>query len=184
MNNPCTISGQGLSYECSVRMKTIPLTKGYEAIVDNEDHDLVSQYTWQVWDYNHRNIYATATDRTNGKKTIRMHRLIMNPEDGMEVDHINGNGLDNQRENLRVCSVAENRRNRRSNRNSTSRFVGVSYDKWRGERPSKWAASIGGKRIGYFKTEKEAAQAYDRVAKEKYGEFANLNFSVLKKEDE
>jgi hypothetical protein len=95
----------------------------------------------------------------------------------MEVDHVNGDGLDNRRSNLRVCTHAENARNQSSRtRMSTSRFRGVVWAKDR----RKWRAMIGDNgrtvHLGNFTDEIEAAQAYDRAAREMYGAFARLNF--------
>jgi hypothetical protein len=105
-----------------------------------------------------------------------MHREIMNPTDDRFVDHRNCDSLDNRRANLRFATRAENMRNRRKKKNTTSQFVGVNFYK-----PSKkWDSRIThqGKRIklGRFVSEIDAAKAYDEAAKKYYGEFARLNF--------
>lgn len=147
-------------------MKVIPLTQGKSAIVDDEDYELVSRYKWyanksgNVW-------YARTMD---GGKTILMHWLIMG---GKHIDHINGNGLDNRRENLRFATSSQQAMNRPSHRGSTSRYKGVSWDSARG----KWLATIGkpSVHLGYFKNEQDAARAYNEDAVKRFGEFARLN---------
>ena len=109
-----------------------------------------------------------------------MHRLIMDPiPDGMQVDHVNHNGLDNRKKNLRICTSQQNTWNAQKpklNRESSSQYKGVSWYK----RYNKWVArgTHDGKRItlGYYNCEKEAARAYDAAAKKYFGEYAHLNF--------
>jgi hypothetical protein len=152
------------------RVRCIPLTNGLFAIVDAEDYEWLSKYNWRTTGGTEG--YARSTI---GGKNIFMHRLIMNPPAGMVVDHINQNRWDNRRSNLRVCTQAENLRNRRSCR-GTSRFKGVHWN----ARIRKWVASICLNRqlmhLGYFDTEIAAAHAYDRKARELFGPFAYLNF--------
>lgn len=105
-----------------------------------------------------------------------MHREIMQAPAGMVVDHIDGNGLNNRRSNLRLCTRMQNSRNRRKNRDSTTEFKGV----WRDKRTGRCYAQIRfkGKNlyVGVFDTAIEAARAYDRKALELFAEFAHLNF--------
>jgi len=105
-----------------------------------------------------------------------MHRLIMNAPEGLVVDHIDRNGLNNRKCNLRLCTKAQNVQNSRPRRNRSSKYKGVFWNKLN----KKWSASIhkGDKRIylGGFDDEIEAALAYDRKAAELFGEFAYLNF--------
>jgi len=151
-------------------MKTIELTRGKVAIVDDDDYDRVSKYKWfSVWDGH--NWYAAT-----GHGCLKLHRFIMeidNPK--IEIDHIDGDGLNCQRENMRECGHAQNLRNRGLDSNNTSGFKGVSV------KGKKWRAYIGGggrqKYIGTFDNPTSAALAYDRAAKELYGEFAQLNFT-------
>ena len=108
-----------------------------------------------------------------------MHRVILNTPMGMDTDHINGNGLDNRRCNLRICTHAENISNQRKYSNTMlSKFKGVSWDKSR----NRWIVYIGvhPKRIflGRFKTEIDAAIAYDNAARKYFGEFACTNSDV------
>lgn len=155
-------------------MKTILLTQGRVAIVDDEDYDLLMQYSWQV---EKRRLYAVGNTKGSIKerKRLRMHRLIMDAPADMQVDHINGDGLDNRKCNLRICSNSQNMMNGRKRKNGTSKYKGVSYFK----RDGRWRAVISnfGKytHIGYFDTEEEAAMAYNEIARNIFGEFAWLN---------
>jgi len=160
-------------------MKEIQLTRGYIALVDDEDFERVNQYKWQSIICTHT-VYAKRGDYSSGKnKTNLMHNFIMRVENsrknGIEVDHKNHNGLDNQKKNLRICTHNENNMNRSSNKNSTSIYRGVSWCKVR----NKWISLIyfNKKRIhlGRFNSEFEAAKVYDKKAAELFGEFANLN---------
>ena len=111
-----------------------------------------------------------------GGRRVKLARLIMGAGPSEFVDHINGDPLDNRRINLRLCSRAENARNRRAQKDGTSHFKGV----WFVKRRSTWGAgiSIDGqtRHIGYFANEADAAAAYDNAARRLYGEFAALNF--------
>ena len=157
-------------------MKKIPLTQGYYALVDDKDFEWLSELKWSVNRKRH-SLYAQHAKMRSGKgKIFYMHRLIMNAPKGKQVDHINGNTLDNTRSNLRICSSSENLCNRKAPRQNTSGFKGVSWF----ERDKKWRARIGAKckqkTIGYFDTKEEAAKAYDLMAKKLHGSFARLNF--------
>ncbi len=154
--------------EPDAAVRRIPLTDGYYALVDEADYEALSRHNWRYY-----NGYAA---RQQGRKTIYMHRQIMDPPDGMMVDHVNRNKLDNRRTNLRVCTRRENILNQAGKRTSRSRFKGVEYRKGR----DKCFARIRfrGKRLwlGTFEDEVDAARAYDRAAVECFGEFAHLNF--------
>lgn len=165
-------------------MKEIPLTQGYKAIVDDEDYERVAQHKWHVKVSRLNICYAARTIpkfRTGTKnKTVRMHRFIMNCPENLQVDHINHNGLDNRKSNLRLCSALQNQMNSSAKglklAPSSSRFKGVA--KFKGCN-NPWGAHIktGGKliRIGWFKEEAQAAMAYNEAAKKYFGEFACLN---------
>jgi len=120
----------------------------------------------------HGNTWYAA--RSEGKNQIHMHREIINAPADLQVDHINGNGLDNRRENLRLCTNAENARNRRLSKNNTTGYKGVDLD------ANRYRAQIrvGQKFVylGRFDDPIEAAKAYDAAAREHYGEFARTNF--------
>lgn len=158
-------------------MKQIPLTKGLFALVDDEDFEWLSASKWHAHkDINTQNDHYAMRKHPEKNSTQSMHRIILGLTDPkISVDHINGNRLDNQRHNLRICSHAENMRNQKINSKNTSGFKGVSFRNDSG----LWRAriSLNGKRIviGYFKTAEEAAQAYNIKAKELHEEFARLN---------
>ncbi len=159
-------------------MKNILLSKGKIAIIDEKDFKVVNKSKWCLSSTG----YAITHIKGSGKngKNMFMHRLIMGFPLGMVVDHINGNVLDNRRENLRICSHRENIRNQKiQNIVKTSVYKGVH---WRKD-IRKWSAKIqvNGKQlvIGIFKEEQHAAMAYDIWAKENFGEFAKLNFTSL-----
>lgn len=154
-------------------MQHIILTQNRYAIVDDEDFVRVSIYNWQY----HNQGYAHRTYRVNGKKTtISMHRFIMGdiPE-GLEVDHKDSNGLNNQKNNLRICKPSDNRKNRSKGINCTSRFKGVTKQKNR----NNYRVTINHNKkmyhLGCFDNEIKAALAYNIKAKELHGEFAKLN---------
>lgn len=157
-------------------MKTIPLSKGYVAIVDDEDFALLAKHKWRAR-LNGRTVYAVREFRDNGKnRTQYMHRLILGIE-GLRVDgdHVNHNGLDNRRINLRIASRAENRRNSQKMLSPTrSIYKGVSWVKRPKHRPWQAKITVLGKRVylGYFSTQEEAALAYRVAAEKHYGEFA------------
>ena len=163
-------------------MKEIPLTNSpLKALVDDEDFELVSKHSWHLrMSYSKKHFYAEG-GRIPGDNTHRflMHRLVVRAERGIDVDHKNHNGLDNQKHNLRLATKSQNRMNSNTNSNKNgkrpSRFKGV-YSHHRGNR---WVSHLvaNGKwiYIGSFKTEMEAAVAYNEAAKMHHGEFAVLN---------
>ena len=146
-------------------VRYIALTKGYFATVDAADYEALSRYKWTALVAGSK-VYAI---RAAKGKTILMHREIMDAPDDKVVDHIDGNGSNNRRTNLRLCTRAQNLYNSKP-RAARSRYKGVRYDK----RKQKWTAEI--TYLGSFDDEIEAAKAYDRKAREFFGEFARLNF--------
>ena len=153
---------------------SIPLTQGKYALIDEDDFALVCRYKWCARRNPQNGKFYAVSNK--GGKTVYMHRVIRGAPKGVEVDHIDGDGLNNTRRNLRDATPAQNHCNAPRRSRNTSGYKGVSWDKER----ARWAAEVrmGGRRIrcGRFATAEEAARAYDRSAKELQGEFAHLNF--------
>jgi hypothetical protein len=155
--------------------RKIYLTQGKYAIVDPEDYEWLAKYKWFAV-RNDGRFYAV---RWAKNRNVKMHQVIMGTEEGKVIDHINGNGLDNRRANVRFATAQQNGWNKRKQRgNYSSKYKGVHWAKKR----NQWRARIkcNGRSIhlGRFETEEEAARAYDEKAKELFGEFAWLNFPV------
>jgi len=153
-------------------MREIKLTQGKVALVDDEDYERLNRYRWCAF----RNLNTYYASRSiSGSATISMHRQILSVSPGKEIDHKDGNGLNNQKDNLRSCTHSQNCANQRSQVNVSSKFKGVFWETGR----RKWNASIGvaGQRmhLGRFKTEKAAALVYNVAAINHFGEFARLN---------
>lgn len=162
-------------------MKRILLTRGKYALVDDEDYEWLNQWKWcavvscrGIW-YAERGTHRNYTPRS-----IKMHRVIMGCShgDGKAIDHIDHNGLNNCRNNLRICTVSQNLQNSRPRKDGSSIYKGVSWLK----RDRRWLSHIwmNGKQkyIGSFTDEIKAAKAYDEAAKYYFGEFACPNFNI------
>lgn len=149
-------------------MKEISLTQGKVAIVDDEDYPKLSQHKWYAAKQRTGNFYAVRqSPRVKGKRhqtQIWMHVVIFGTPKGMETDHINGNGLDNRRENLRVVTIRQNQQNRHQKK--SSKYPGVFWS----TRSGKWIARmrINGKQhhLGYFPVEGDAGNAYVKGCRE------------------
>lgn len=173
---PCKSSG-------FFAMKKISLTRGQFAIVDDKDFGELNSYKWYAVVSKYTFYAERSKSIGNGRHiNIRMHRQLfgLSADNKSRVDHIDENGLNNQRKNLRVCTHAQNKRNvTKRNLNTLSIYKGVTFHK----RDNKWMAQIrvDYKNIfcGYFEDQKQAALAYNAAAKKYHGEFANLN-KILK----
>lgn len=154
-------------------VKEIPLTRGYVAIVDDADYDAVVAIGPWVASVQKgaRLVYAIRSSRGDGP--ILLHRFLT----GWPLtDHINNDGLDNRRSNLRPATHAQNMWNQRPNRNTASGFKGVHQS----NRSGRWRARLrkgdADYHLGYYDTAREAALAYDEAARRLFGEFARPNF--------
>lgn len=157
-------------------LRKIPLTQGYSAVVDAADYTWLSAWKWHAH-ITKRRVYAKRSETVNGKRvTTLMHRQILNVSPEIQIDHKDGDGLNNRRSNLRPASNQQNCHNARGYQGKgSSKYKGVSWDKNR----RKWGAYIrvGGKvrNLGRFDSEMEAARVYDAAASAHFGEFAYLN---------
>lgn len=160
-------------------MKIITLSnnKG-EVLVDDEDFEWLDKYDWYLMRGKKVNYAYAYGKNIKGSPKFLIHRLILNAPKGIDVDHINGDGLNNQKCNLRLATRSQNLINRNKQSNNTSGIKGVSYCNEK-KRKKKWKSSINHNSkpitIGRFLTKEEAGRAYDKKAKELYGEFAYIN---------
>ena len=153
----------------------VTLTRGYEAIIDAADVPLVEGVNWTTMAVTGNSVYAQRYygDNQTGKRiTLLMHRVIMGAPTGMMIDHIDGDGTNNRRSNMRIATHAENMRNRRMSTNNTSGFKGVHWEK----KSQKWRAQIRinsvRRYLGLFDTPEAAHAAYVAASEKLHGEFA------------
>lgn len=155
--------------------KEIPLSQGKVTIIDGEDYEWLNQWKWYAAQRNDGQ-YVAVRKPTSG--IIRMHRLILNVPKGLLTDHKDGNPLNNQRYNLRICTSYQSQGNIKHRKNTSSKYKGVSWDKTK----QKWTAQIVIKHkwyfLGRYESEKDAANAYDKAAIEGFGNFAKPNFLI------
>jgi hypothetical protein len=151
-------------------MKEIQLTQGQMTIVDDLDYEELSRYKWHAVKIRGR-FYAG--NKSNPRRY--MHRFVMKAQPGIEVDHINGNALDNRRQNLRLCTHKQNLRNQRIQTGFSSSFKGVGWKK--GNRKWRSRIMVDGVDIhlGFFHSELLAAAVYNVAAKKYFGDFAQTN---------
>lgn len=156
-------------------MIRIPLTQGEFALIDDADFEQVNKYGWFAHKCGHRFYANRSFYRDRQKITESMHRMILGLRPDQATDHINGDSLDNRRTNLRIATLSQNQHNRKPNKESASKYKGVS----RTCGNSSWRAQIRIKgekmHLGSFLIEEEAAQAYDEAALKYFGEFALTN---------
>lgn len=155
-----------------LKMKIIVLTKNKSTIVDDDVYEWASKLKWCF----NNNYAVRSSNRIHGKQfQIYLHKEIMNAPKGIQVDHINGDKLDNRKENLRLCTIQENSRNYSLPRHNTSGYKGISWLK----RINKWQAQISINNkivyIGVYFNKEDAAKAYNEAAIKYHGDFAKLN---------
>lgn len=162
-------------------MQIIKISQGYECTIDDEDFQFINSHKWKVL-RSRKRIYASYSYGEKGNKSMLMHRLILDAKKGEYVDHINGNTLDNRRENLRLCTNSENLGNRGKQTNNTTGYKGV----YKTESPLYYRCAIRKDNmvycLGTLKDKEKCAKLYDAASLHFYGEFAYLNFPELLEE--
>lgn len=154
--------------------REIPLTKGYTALIDEEDYERVSQRNWQA-NIRHYTVYAQ-TNKLGTRSSISLHRFLLDAPSGVWVDHRDGNGLNCCKSNLRFATPTENQSNKRRNAGSRGGLKGIWWD----SRELLWRAEIrvNGRKfsLGRFIDPEEGARAYDEAARIHFGAFARVNY--------
>ncbi len=157
------------------QINEIPLTQRMVTIVDEEDYAYLNQWKWHTLKVEKLCYAARSIKQGKGSNQILMHRQLLDVPKGKEIDHKDGDGLNNCRSNLRICNHQQNHFNLRNRINTSSIYKGVYWDKDK----RRWRATlvVGGekKRLGRFKDELQAALAYNQAATVYFGEYARLN---------
>ena len=159
-------------------MIQIPLTQGQFALIDDEDFDIVSKHKWHAKKYKHTYYAATNIKKEDKKTILRMHRLIINVPDGMEIDHLDHNGCNNQKYNIKVCTHWENMQNKKNQYDvlTTTKMKGVYFD----NTTKKWKSTIwiNGRSKSLKSSDRleYAIRAYNRASMFYFGERAFLNY--------
>lgn len=158
-------------------MKEIQLTRGYVTVVDDEDYEWLSQWKWHASSGTNGSVYAVrkcSVTEKRGHRFIALHREITNAPCDLQVDHIDGNSLNNRRSNLRLCTQLQNNQNAPKNKRNTSGYKGVHWNI--GEK--KWVAHIRVNqkkvRLGSFGNVEDAAKAYAEASRKYHGEFGRI----------
>ena len=153
----------------------VPLTRGLDAIIDAEDVNLISGYNWTAYKGG-RTFYASRTKNAKYyQKNVSMHRVIIKAPPKMHVDHINGNGLDNRKENLRLATQSQNQHNARRRVDNPSGYKGVRAYKDTGKYQARITCSGKQYHLGYFETAIEAHNAYCAASEKLHGKFGRTD---------
>jgi hypothetical protein len=163
--------------------RTVQLTRGFSTLIDECDLPKLGGYSWNAKRftsgiYAARNEHASKGSKNRKYRTLLLHRVLMDAPPGMEVDHRDGDKLNNTRSNIRLATHTQNQQNRRRCRGGSSRFKGVLIHS---NRYIEAYIGVEGKNlyIGSYSTEEEAARAYDAAAIEFFGEFAATNADLF-----
>ena len=147
-------------------------------MVDDEDFDRINQWKWTAYKGG-KSLYALRKDFSSGVGVnVALGRFILNAPKGLRVDHRNGNGLDNQRHNIRLCTHAQNMANRRKTDGRTSNFKGVAFQTKERMFSAQIKVNYESIHLGLFESEIDAALAYNNAARKHFGEFARLNVFI------
>lgn len=155
-------------------MKQILLTQGRVALVDDADYEILNHHKWYATEFRGGLVYAM---HRVGRRKVYMHRLLLGlePDDKRVCDHIDGDGTNNQRSNLRICTATQNNRSRKKQTGCSSKYKGVSWDR----QYHRWRAHIQVNKktiyLGRFDSESDAARVYDKAALQHFGEYARTN---------
>lgn len=158
-------------------MKEITLSNGMIAKVDDQDYERLSAHAWH-YDPKGGGYARALVGGRECRKLLQMHRVVMDAPEGVQVDHINGDGLDNRRCNLRLASRSQNQQNIFVAPTNQTGYKGVHWDASKGKYRAQIMKDKRRYRLGRFDSPEEAAQAYDAAARELFGEYSRLNFPL------